>query len=172
MIDRIPPVIQAKLDAMAARRPANQLQGKRNWRNGNTGQNIIEDRLRQLGVQMVETISVGWNVRFKPGTRQPVSAYPLKRVSGDIRGLIHGGRSVLAEVKRSDDRLIFSELYDHQVTSLNTHLAAGGLSLLGFVWQFDGGGCSVMVWPVAGFAPGKSISVPQAKMLNLKAIRP
>lgn len=169
---QVPRVIQEKLEQMAARRPANQARGRRNHAKGENGQMIIRIRLQQLGVLLVEPIHVGWKIIRCHKTSRIIDARPLEKVSGDIRAVLPGGRSVHCEVKKKADRLSWSDFDDHQIKALDAYRAAGALALVGFVWEFDGGGHAVMTWPIPGLAPGKTLSVPQAKMLNLKAIRP
>jgi hypothetical protein len=77
-------------------------------------------------------------------------------VSGDHRGILPGGRSVLAETKTILDRnLRWSDLREHQPERLSRHAELGGLSLL--VWV-NSSGIYVMQWPVDGFGRGESIS--------------
>ena len=124
-----------------------------NRKQGNAGEDIAAIRLRQLGVEMVETIEVGWGI-IRGTTGKIIHTYPLKKVSGDFRGILPNGRSVLAEVKTTDGTLPYSQLEAHQHLALREHHEWGGLSLL--VWVHDGT-VSVMVYPVAGFVPRTSI---------------
>jgi hypothetical protein len=113
---------------------------------------------------MIERI--GTPVKLIPAPRAPgcfrvIWAEP---VSGDHRGLLPGGRSVLAETKTILDRnLRYSDLRQHQPGRLTCHAELGGLSLL--VWVHSSG-VYVMQWPVAGFAPGKSIAPEIAEKLT------
>ncbi len=124
-----------------------------NRKQGNAGEDIAAIRLRQLGVEMVERIQTGWGI-VRGARGQVTSAYPLAKVSGDFRGILPNGRSVLAEVKTTDGTLPYSQLEAHQHLALREHSDFGGLSLL--VWIHDGQ-VSVMVYPVDGFVPRTSI---------------
>lgn len=92
-----------------------------------------------------------------------------EKVSGDHRGILEGGTSVLAETKTIMDRnLAWSDLRDHQPTRLDQHNELGGVSLL--VWVHHTG-VYVMRWPVSGFGPRKSITPEQADSINLFDVR-
>jgi hypothetical protein len=120
-----------------------------------------------MGVLMVERIHTPWNIIRHPATRKIITAFPLEKVSGDFRGVLPGGRSVLCEVK-SCDRLVFSAFDKHQITALNDHFKAGGLSLIGWKWA-DGN--SLMRWPVEGFGPRTSLASQRAKVLDISGTR-
>jgi len=157
-------VIAAALDQMFERRASNAAAGRRRQRSGVVGQSVIELRLRALGVLMLEAVNTPWKI-VRVGGRI-VGAVPMKKVSGDFRGMLPGGRSVLVEVK-SFGRLPYGAFKAHQVQSLADHHASGGLSLVG--WVFPGGDV-LMAWPIPGFLPRTSVSVERAKALNVVAI--
>lgn len=132
--------------------------GRKSQRSGSVGEDIAKMALRTMGVCMVEQIATpivttqrrnGWvKIRRK------------EKVSGDIRGLLPGGRRVLAEVKTvNDDRLIFSRLKPHQVDALNENHELGAVSLLVLVHPY---GHCVMRWPIEGFGPRTSIHIDDA----------
>ncbi len=134
---------------------------------GKHGQEVAQTALRRLGVEMVEQIGT-------PVLLVPVgNAYRViwgEKVSGDHRGILPGGRSVLAETKTILNRhLRYSDLREHQPGRLSEHHEHGGLSLL--VWVHESG-TYVMQWPIEGFIPGKSISVELAESLTLQQINP
>ena len=131
---------------------------------GKIGQEHAAAALRRIGVEMVEKI--GTPVKTiparVPGTYKVVYG---EKVSGDHRGILKGGISVLAETKTIMDRnLVWSDLRDHQPGRLDQHAEFGGVSLL--VWVHSSG-VYVMRWPVAGFGPRKSITPEQADLLNV-----
>lgn len=164
-------VIDAKLQQQAGGYEERRARGKRNMARGTTGQEVIGWRLRALGLLMVERVHTPWRVQRTPAKNgQPsriTGATQMEKVSGDWRAVMPGGKSVLVEVK-AVDHLTFSEFADHQVKALNDHLAAGGLSLIG--WVFTGGD-AVLVWPVPGFVPRTSLAIETAKRLNITRIR-
>lgn len=154
-----------------------RLRGKKNRARGKVGENIFMYRLLALGVHMPEEVHTPWRISRKPGMGQDafgrpcksriVGATPMKKVSGDIRGVLMGGRSVLAECKSYDDKLLFSCLDENQHASLSNHHKYGGLSLLCWKWQ---NGHSVMIWPIEGFLPRTSISIEKALALNVSKL--
>lgn len=119
--------------------------------------------LHSRGVEMVEKI--GTPVRIiasKGGWHRIVWG---DKVSGDHRGILPGGRSVLAETKTILDRnLHYSDLRDHQPDRLTLHAELGGLSLLVWVHQT---GIFVMQWPIDGFVKGTGITPEEAVYLDI-----
>jgi hypothetical protein len=135
---------------------------------GKIGQEHAAAALRRLGVNMVEKI--GTPVKLIParvkGTYKVVWG---EKVSGDHRGILEDGTSVLAETKTIMDRnLVWSDLRDHQPERLSEHAQYGGVSLL--VWVHSSG-VYVMRWPVRGFGPRKSITPEVAQLLDLTEVR-
>jgi len=126
---------------------------------GKHGQNLAAQALRALGVEMVEQI--GTPVFLIPATARDVYRVVYgEKVSGDHRGILPGGRSVLAETKTILDRnLRYSDLREHQPERLLEHRKHGGISLL--VWVHCTG-VYIMDFPIANFTRGKSISVENA----------
>src|SRR3990167_3160143 len=136
----------------------------RNQHIGKEGEERAANALRSKGVEMVEKI--GTPVRIVPG-RAPLWG---EKVSGDHRGVLPGGTSVLAETKTIMDRnLVWSNLREHQPGRLTRHAELGGISLL--VWVHSTG-VYVMLWPVEGFGPRKSISPDRASELAIQSITP
>ncbi len=134
---------------------------------GKHGQQVAASALRRIGVEMVEQI--GTPVLLTPTGRDAFRVVYGERVSGDHRGILPNGRSVLAETKTILDRnLRYSDLREHQPDRLSQHNAFGGLSLL--VWVHNSG-TYIMQWPVDGFGHGTSISVDQATQLALKSVQ-
>lgn len=135
--------------------------GKRSQAYGSTGEDIAVLALCGMGVEMVEHIATpfatvarnkeGWiRIRYK------------EKVSGDIIGVMPGGRRVLAEVKTvNDDRLVFSRLQSHQVEALDRNHELGAISLLIVVHPY---GHHVMRWPIEGFKSGTSLRVEDAHL--------
>ncbi len=127
---------------------------RRNRKAGYSSEEAAAAQLRAMGFRMVEPIQTGWRVvRDRHG--RIVNAFPLEKVSGDIRAVAPGGRSVLVEVKERDRNLRWSDFQPHQREALDEHAALGGLSLV--VWLHRGH-FYVLPWPIPGFGPRKSIS--------------
>jgi hypothetical protein len=143
---------------------------KREQRIGKHGQNTAAAVLAgRCGINMVEQI--GTPVILIPVRTQRANTYQVifgEKVSGDHRGLIGNGISVLAETKTILDRnLRYSDLRDHQPARLSEHANYGGISLL--VWV-HGTGAYVMRWPIEGFAAGTSITREQAQELDAETV--
>lgn len=123
----------------------------------------------RCGINMVEQI--GTPVLLIPVRSQCRNTYQVifgEKVSGDHRGLIGNGISVLAETKTILDRnLRYSDLREHQPARLSEHVNFGGISLL--VWVHSTGVC-VMRWPIQGFEAGTSITREQAQEQDAKTV--
>lgn len=136
---------------------------------GKHGQNLAASHLSQIGIEMVEQI--GTPVKLIPVSEHRKDVFRVvfgEKVSGDHRGILQGGRSVLAETKTILDRnLRYSDLREHQPGRLSNHSDFGGLSLL--VWVHHTG-VYIMEWPIPGFVSGKSISVEMALDLNIESM--
>lgn len=133
---------------------------------GIRGQELAANVLRQIGVFMVEHIGTPFTI-VKAGRRGWYQGFFGEKVSGDLRGHTKNGISVLAEVKTIWNRnLRWSDLREHQPGRLDMH-AERAISLL--IWVHDSG-VFIMLWPVPGFRPGKSISPEQAASLNIADI--
>lgn len=131
---------------------------------GQHGQDLAAATLRGLGIRMVEKI--GTPVHLIPsrvhmrGESQTYQVIYGEKVSGDHRGILPGGRSVLVEVKTILDRnLRWSDLREHQPERLTEHADLGGLSLL--VWIHHTG-VYVMRFPMDGFKRGNSLTIAMA----------
>ena len=137
---------------------------KREDRMGKAGQNIAASVLSGMGIEMVEKI--GTPVRLVPvNPRQNIfKVFWEEAVSGDHRGILPGGISVLAETKTILDRnLRYSDLRHHQPERLQEHSQHGGISLLIWVNGSYRENVFVMLFPIIGFEPGKSIKVEEAR---------
>lgn len=136
---------------------------------GKHGQNIAASVLSgRCGVNMVEQIATP--VHLVPHER--LAGYFRvtygEKVSGDHRGVIGNGISVLAETKTILGRnLRFSDLREHQPGRLSEHVEFGGISLLVWVYSSD---AYVMRWPIEGFEPGTSITHERAQELDYETI--
>lgn len=135
---------------------------------GKIGQEHAAAALRRLGVNMVEKI--GTPVKIIPArVKGTYTVIWGEKVSGDHRGILANGVSVLAETKTIMDRnLVWSDLREHQPDALSQHANFGGLSLL--VWVHSTG-VYVMRWPVAGFGSRKSITPERAQELDIDDLR-
>lgn len=143
---------------------------KREQRIGKHGQNTAAAVLSgRCGINMVEQI--GTPVILLPVQTQRRNTYQVifgEKVSGDHRGLIGNGISVLAETKTILDRnLRYSDLREHQPARLSEHANYGGISLL--VWV-HGTGAYVMRWSVEGFEAGTSITRARAQALDAETV--
>ena len=136
---------------------------------GKHGQNVAAASLSRNDIEMVEQI--GTPVKLLPVQSQRKNVYQVifgEKVSGDHRGILYGGRSVLAETKTILDRnLRYSDLRKHQPGRLTSHATFGGLSLLVWVHSTE---VYIMRWPVDGFMEGKSISIEKATALNIEKV--
>lgn len=143
---------------------------KREQQIGKRGQNTAAAVLSgRCQINMVEQI--GTPVILLPVQTQRRNTYQVifgEKVSGDHRGLIGNGISVLAETKTILDRnLRYSDLREHQPGRLSEHTNYGGISLL--VWV-HGTGAYVMRWPIEGFETGTSITHEQAQRLDVETV--
>lgn len=123
--------------------------GSRSQRTGRIGEEHARVALRMFGVQQLVHIETGWRVQRQPGGRI-VGAIPLAKVPGDWRGVLQGGRSVMAEVKAREEPPIWSDLAKHQHEALAEHARLGGLSLL--VWVQIDQAAFILPYPCPGFA--------------------
>ena len=135
---------------------------------GKAGEGAAARALAALGICMVERI--GTPVRLIPHGRYFAVIWG-EWVSGDHRGVLPGGRSVLAETKTALDRnLRWSDLRAHQPQRLSRHAELGGLSLL--VWVHESrvheSRVYVMQWPIEGFERGAGITVKQGEIEHEK----
>jgi Holliday junction resolvase len=109
----------------------NKRRGRVNKKRGDRAERIMLNTLRSMGLACVRRIETGWRVERVKG--KIVGATPLAAVVGDIAAVIPpNGRSVLVEVKRREERLIWSDLEAHQHKALTEHCEAGGVSVIGW----------------------------------------
>lgn len=138
---------------------------------GKQGQEIAAAALRRIGVNMIEKI--GTPVKVIPkGMKDGVPVFQViwgEKVSGDHRGILDDGTSVLAETKTILDRnLRWSDLREHQPGRLTEHHNHGGLSLL--VWVHSEG-TYVMQWPIIGFDKEHTRILPtEAAFMNITKV--
>ena len=143
---------------------------KREQQTGAQGQKQAAGALRRAGVNMVEQI--GTPVKLIPmGTvrgRQVFQVIYGDKVSGDHKGIMPDGTSVLAETKTILDRnLRYSDLREHQPERLTEHHENNGISLL--VWVHSTG-IYILRWPITYFVKGKSITPEEASLLNVESL--
>lgn len=143
------------------------LAGKRSRTAGVVGETLTKAELVRLGFTMIERVHTPWKVLRKPDPKRGsriVGAVPEEKVSGDFRAVWPFtlenslvGVSVLVESKaREGDRVLWSDVEEHQRDALQRHHEAGGLSYLSVVL---GGRATLMRWPIPGFGPGSSIRI-------------
>jgi len=138
--------------------------GYSNRQQGETTQNLVANRMKQLGFEAVEMIETGWKVLWKG--KKPIKAWPTHKVMGDIRAVLPGGRAVLVEVKSHKDRLPFSAIKQHQVKNLNLYAKIGAVALLAWVDNE----IYIMQWPIPNFGPRKSIRPEMARRLAITSL--
>lgn len=126
---------------------------KRSQAVGETGENMVHRTLIDCGFRLVEKVNTPWKVIW--ANKRVVSAFPVKKVSGDFRAVGPGGRSVLVEVKyREEGNLRFSDFQPHQHAALNEHADATAITMVAWV---RGAEIKFYDWPIPGFGPGKSL---------------
>lgn len=135
---------------------------------GKQGQGVAEAALRRIGVLMVEPI--GTPIRMIPSGRNDGTYRVIfgEKVSGDHRGVGPQGISVLVETKTIlNGNLKWSDFREHQPERLDYHNEIMGISLV--VWVHSSG-VYIMVWPIEGFAPRKSITPQYAAEISIESI--
>jgi hypothetical protein len=139
-----------------------QQRARGNQRRGEDAQQVARLRLIGMGMSLVEMVATPTKARYAGG--KLIGLKYTSKVSGDIRAVLPPlGKSVLCEVKQRPERLVFSDLYPHQVDALDTHAAAGGLSLLAWMHL---GGLEIMPWPVPGFRSGDAMTPQHAALFR------
>ncbi len=151
----------AEYQAKYGRKAQRSVNGRRSQRKGKVGENIADWLLQDAGVQMVERIATPVVIIARRGDW--VKIRYKKKVSGDRRGVMDDGRRVLAEVKARDRNLRWSDLQQHQRDALDENDALGAVSLL--VW-IHRSAYHILRWPIAGFAPRRSITLERAAELE------
>ena len=137
----------------------------RNKKVGNQVEQVAIQRLRYLGVRMVDKINDSWNpIRRDPATGLWLCQKTGGQLQGDIKGILPGGQAVLCECKYRKDRLPYSALEAHQRKNLNECLELGAVPLL--FWH-SGAATYLLPWPLPGFKPRKSASAEQAAAFNI-----
>ena len=115
-----------------AREKAKRVQRNRaNTKQGDKSEAQVMRLLVGMGFRCVRPIHTGWRILRKSG--RIVGASPKAAVVGDIAAIMHGGRSVLVEVKDRPDRLSYGDIEQHQHEALKEHASIGGLSLVAWV---------------------------------------
>ena len=137
---------------------------------GNAGEQTAANALRQRGVLMVEEIGTPFVVVERKAGGW-MRGYWKEKVSGDLRGHLSNGTSVIAEVKTIWNRnLRWSDLDSHQPGRLDMH-AENAISLL--VWVHSSG-VYVMNWyrlMASGvFGPRQGLTIEQAEQFNIEQL--
>lgn len=141
---------------------------------GAAGQQQGALALRRAGVEQVEHIGTPIKRTPHPEKKWAELGYAKvvygEEVAADHRGVLPGGRSVLAEVKTVfDGNLTWTHFKSHQPGKLTEHAEYGGLSVV--VWVSPKG-CFILRWPIPGFRKGKGVTLEQAEALDLVDLRP
>jgi len=139
---------------------------KRNRKRGFSVEQAAAKQLRMLGLRMVEPIETGWRI-IRDRNGKIINAFPVEKVSGDIRAIIPGGTSVLVEVKERDRNLRWSDFEAHQRDALTEHAELGGVSLV--MWLHNGW-FYTFCWPIPNFGPRKSLSIENNSVFRLHLI--
>lgn len=138
---------------------------KREQAIGKAGEDASVYALRLLGVRQIESIGTPVKVVPHPTLKGYYRVGWGETVIGDRRGVLPGGRSVLCETKTIlSHNLRWSDFRDHQPAALTEHAELGGLSLVCWVSEV---GPIIMEWPIDGFGPGRSISIAEAREVEL-----
>lgn len=147
--------------------------GPENQKVGEAGQQQGAGALRRAGVEQVEHIGTPIKRIPHPDKKWAALGYARiiygERVAGDHRGVLPGGRSVLAEIKTVfEGNLLWKHFKPHQPDKLTAHAEAGGLSVV--VWVGPRG-AMILRWPIPGFRKGKGLTLDQAEALDLADLR-
>ncbi|MES2531956.1 MAG: hypothetical protein V4636_13040 [Pseudomonadota bacterium] len=138
------------LDAVARR-----LRSRANTIRGGDAQEIVGQRLRAGGLELVQRVETGWRVQRVRG--RITGASPMGKVHCDWSAIVPGtGQSVRCEVKsRKDSQLSLSDFERWQLDALTAHTAFGGLTLIGHVHSR---GVAVLRWPLVGLEKGRPLN--------------
>ncbi len=156
-------------------------QGRANKRAGSEAEQIVAQRLRSLGLVLVEKRQTGWTVIYghpdpKTKKRRIAHVFPNAKVPGDFTAVAPGGRYVHCEAKHHSDpdaKLSLSDFQKdgendaNQIDALNAYAARGALSLV--AWSCPRG-VVILRWPIAGLAAGRPLSWVAASMMNLNTL--
>lgn len=141
---------------------------------GNLAEQQVQRLMHYNGYSHIEKVHDAWRpiqpLTDAKGNRQGgkwICVMTTGTLSGDLRAVAPGGRSVLVEVKARDGNLIYSTLQEHQRKSLDAHARAGGLSLV--AWVADHG-TYFIEWPIEGFIPRSSIDATWAARIAKHAV--
>ena len=149
--------------------PANRRRGRRNRQLGEVGEMLTKRALDVAGALCIERVETPWRIRRNAQGRI-CGATPVAMVAGDFRAVGPGGRSILAETKLREGKLMWSDIEPHQRWSLTRHADAGGLSILAWAWTTEAAECCLMDWSALipiGFGPRVAITIEQARALHL-----
>jgi hypothetical protein len=136
-------------------------------RAGKHGEAVAERVLAVYKLKQIVRIETGWRI-IRNGFGKIVDAVPIAKVPGDFRAIEDGGRSVLVEVKERDDKLIWSDLDQHQHDALAEHARHGGLSLI--VWVCPSDHAAFLLGynpPFRLFKRGPPITADEARTISL-----
>ena len=141
------------------------MSGRRSQKKGAVGEDVALYALVVKGIRMIRPIATPFRVvnSRKINGRLWYQIVWSDPVSGDYEGVLPDGRRMLAEVKRRDDRLLWSDLKLHQRQALDENHRNNAVSLVVWVHTY---GCNVMRWPIDGFGPRKSLTISQAELLE------
>lgn len=145
--------------------------GRLTKQKGVMGERIARVQLSLLGIELIERVATPVSlIPYRDPTTEKIipGVFSVKycdRVSGDIRGVWPGGKSVHCEVKlRDKPRLRFSDIRKHQRDWLTKHDKTGGISLL--IWV-SGTDIFVLRWPIPGFDKGTGLSMEKAREFSI-----
>lgn len=148
--------------------------GKRNYDDGERAQEITMEMMRQLGYKLIERIETGYTVTWvkkivagKVIRVKPKNAFPIRKVSGDIRAIAQKGIAVHCECKyrpvKADGRLVlqWSDFESHQIEHLQAVTDEGGLAFVSWVTSLYPAELFFLLWPIP-LRKGKALTAEQA----------
>ena len=142
------------------------VQGSRAKAIGKDGEERIRGELH-LRFHRVHRIHTPFRI-IRDSRGKIVDAIPEEKVPGDFQAVTSDGKAVLVEVKSTmGDRIIWSDLADHQIEELDAHVALNAPGFLGVVIQMRP---LLLPWPIEGFGPGGSIILRDGSFVLRKGV--
>jgi len=129
---------------------------KTNRVHGKQAEEIAMSALRAMGFKCVEKIETGFTV-VRSG-KKIVGAFPLKKVSGDIRAIGNKGQSIHCECKFREGKLKWSDMETHQLEAMKDVTRAGGAAFLVWVASFTPERVYLLQWPFQCLKKGRAIT--------------
>jgi len=137
---------------------------KINRAHGKQAEEIAMDALRKIGFKCVEKIETGFTV-IRSG-KKITGAFPVRRVTGDIRAIGHGGQAIYCECKFREDKLKWSDMETHQLKAMEDVTEAGGAAFLVWVACLSPERVYLLQWPFNVLKKGRAITEQEAADLE------